>query len=137
MAKLKAKDGEIVTLPAFDKDTPFTAKLRRPSLLKMCEAGVIPNSLVGIVRELFEGQLKGDITKYHTLLKIIAEQALVEPKYEDVKEVITDEQLGTIFDYVQSGVISAKSFRNEGNIQEIIDLLLQSKPKTVEAIKNK
>lgn len=137
LTKLRAKDGEVIELPAFDSKIPFHAKVRRPSLLKLCEAGIVPNSLLGIVRELYEGQIKGDIPKYYELLKIVAEQALVEPKFEDVKDIITDEQLGTIFDYVQQGVAALSKFRQDGKLQEIINILLQNEHKNIKTDKDK
>ena len=93
----KLKDGEIVELPKFDDGTPFVAKLRRPSLLYLCKSGAIPNELLAAAQEIFEGKQKGNIKNYANVLDKVLEVALVEPKYEEVAELLTDVQRLAIF----------------------------------------
>ena len=107
----KLKDGEIIELPKFDDGTPFVAKLRRPSLLYLCKSGAIPNELLAAAQEIFEGKQKGNIKNYANVLDKVLEVALVEPKYEEVAELLTDVQRLAIFSYTQNGVMGLQPFR--------------------------
>lgn len=107
----KFNDGEVVELPGFDDDTPFVAKLKRPSLLALCKAGAIPNQLLGAAQEIFEGRQKSNIKNYADVLDVIISQALIEPAYEDVKEYLTDMQRMAIFAYTQNGIKGLLPFR--------------------------
>ena len=113
LQKLKEKfiEGEIVELPPFNDGTPFVAKLKRLSLLTLCKNGVIPNQLLGVAQELFEGKQRSDIKKYAEILDVIAKNAMVEPSFEDVEEVLTDMQRVAIFAYTQNGVTALIPFR--------------------------
>jgi len=105
------KKGEVIELPPFDEKIKFVARLKRPSLLTLCKIGTIPNKLLTAAQRIFEGDKKGDIKEYSELLHIIAEKALVEPKYSEVSEILTDEQLTAIFNYTQLGVMALQPFR--------------------------
>jgi len=105
------KKGEIVELPSFGDDEPFVARLKRPSLLTLCKIGTIPNTLINTAQKIFEGEKHGNIKEYSEVLHLIAEAALIEPKYKDVSEILTDEQLTAIFNYTQMGVMGLKPFR--------------------------
>jgi len=105
------KKGEVIELPPFDEKKKLVARLRRPSLLTLCKTGTIPNELVTTAQKIFEGEKHGDIVKYGEVLHLIAKAALVEPKYADVENILTDEQLTAIFNYTQMGVMGLKPFR--------------------------
>ena len=106
------KDGEVVELPAFDSGQPFVAKLKRLSLLELCKSDVLPNQLLGAVQELYEGKQRADLKKYAQTLDIICEQVLVDPKWEDIKDILTDTQKVAIFTYSQHGVAGLLPFRS-------------------------
>ena len=103
------KKGEVIELSPFSEGTPFVARLKRPSLLTMCKVGVIPNPLVAVAQKIFEGEKHGDIVKYGEVLNLVAKAALVEPKYGDVKDLLTDEQLTDIYNYTQRGLLGMKT----------------------------
>lgn len=107
----KISEGEIVELPPFGSEKSFEAKLVRPSLLTLCKTGAIPNELVAVAQKIFEGEKHGDIKKYGEILHLVAQAALVEPVYDDVKDLLTDEQLTAIFNYTQMGVRGLLPFR--------------------------
>jgi len=107
----KISEGEIVEIPSFGGEGTSKVKLRRPSLITLCKTGVIPNELVTTAQKIYEGEKHGDIKKYGEVLHLVAEAALVEPKYEDVKDLLTDEQLTAIFNYTQTGVLGLMPFR--------------------------
>lgn len=114
----KFNDGEVVELPAFDDNTPFVARLKRLSLLALCKAGAIPNQLLGAAQEIFEGRQKSNIKNYADVLDVIISQALIEPAYDDVKDLLTDMQRMAIFAYTQSGIKGLLPFREIERIQK-------------------
>ena len=112
--KLKAKNGELVEFPGFDENTPFTARVKRPSLMELCQKGTIPNALLGTAQKVFEGSIdKANIKDYGDVIRKVVEIALIEPKYSVVKDLLTDDQLVMIFDYTQKGVVALLPFRDD------------------------
>lgn len=112
IAKVKKSfEGEVVELPAFDDGTEFNVKLKRASLLGLAKRGIIPNSLLGAVQEIYEGRQRADIKKYAEVLDIVCAECMVEPTFEDVKDIITDTQQVAILAYAQHGVAGLKPFR--------------------------
>jgi hypothetical protein len=107
----KFKDGEVVELPAFDDGQEFSARLKRLSLLEMIKTEVIPNALLAAAQEIYEGKQRADIKKYAQVLDIICGQAMVEPAFEDVADILTDGQKIAIYTYSQHGVAGLEPFR--------------------------
>jgi hypothetical protein len=105
------KEGEVVELPGFDTDKPFVAKLKRVSLLDLVGSETLPNTLLGAVQEIYEGKQRADIKKYADVLNVIASAALLEPVYEDVKDILTAEQKVAILSYTTHGVSGLLPFR--------------------------
>ncbi len=109
--------GEVVKLTGFTSDKSFYARLKRPSLLQLAAAGVIPNSLLGVAEMLFSGlkETSGlNIKETAELLLIIAGAALQEPSHKELLDngiQLTDMQLIEIFNYTQTGVKALESFR--------------------------
>jgi hypothetical protein len=113
--------GQIVDLPPFAEGMPFTARMRRPSMLGMMKSGKIPNTLLASANALFEGttsQLsKSDDELYRDVFEIteiLAETALLEPTLAEITEAgveLTDDQYMFIFNYTQRGVKALESFR--------------------------
>lgn len=122
----KIAKGKIVELPGWDDDTPFYARLSRPSLQKMVSKGDIPNSLLNAATELFFGRSTGgkvDMKQLSDLQHVVVESALLEPTVEEIEEIgleLTDQQIIAIFNYTQEGLKGLEKFRkketsNEGN----------------------
>lgn len=117
----KYSEGQIVEFPPFAEGQPFVARVCRPSLLALAEAGKIPNSLLETANGLFAG--KGVDVKNKTAMKdifevfhIICEECLMEPTYKEVKEAgmkLTDEQMTFIFNYTQQGIKVLEPFHQQ------------------------
>ena len=111
---IKAEEGELIRLPDFDENHEFKARVKRPSLMELCRNGTIPNPLLGAAQNVFEGSIdKANIKEYSEVMKKVVEVALVEPKYSEVKDVLTNDQIIAIFDYSQKGVVALLPFRND------------------------
>ena len=116
---VKISDSRVVELPEFGDGTKFIARLRRPSMLKLCKSGKIPNSLLSQATSLFtddKPSKKVGITEIYDICEIICEAAFVVPTYNEIKESgveLTDEQIMAVFQYAQGGVKALENFRNE------------------------
>ncbi len=146
---LKAKDGEVIELPDFDENTPFVARVKRPSLMELCKNGTIPNPLLGVAQKVFEGSIdKATIKEYGEVMRKVVEIALVDPKYSEVKDMLTDDQIVIIFDYTQKGVVALLPFRDDRRrieqdkladkvLAKIISSRDKKESKPLKAVKNK
>jgi hypothetical protein len=119
---IKSKAVKEVEITGFEVGETITLKLRRLSLMGLVSKGMIPNALMGVAVELFEGKQvskqtekdKGKtITDLAGIIDVVCENAMVDPKFSDVGEDLTDEQKMEIFYYAQGGVNDLKSFRAE------------------------
>lgn len=115
----KISDSKIVELPEFGDGTKFIARLRRPSMLKLCKSGKIPNSLLNQATSMFtdsNASKKVNITDIYDICEIICDSAFVNPTYEEIKDSgieLTDEQIMAVFQYTQGGVKALEKFRDE------------------------
>jgi hypothetical protein len=109
--------GEVVELPPFDDGQRFIAKLKRIPLLELAKSGVIPNPLLGAVQEIYEGRQRADIKKYAEVLDIVCSKALIEPAYDEVKDILIDAQKVAILAYSQHGVAGLLPFRALAELQ--------------------
>lgn len=111
----------IIQIPGFEPGEVFDIKVKKLSLVGLMSSGRIPNSLMAVVKDAFEGikssteqdnesavmDKAGEIGK---LLDIVCKEAMLEPKYEDVADVMDDNQKLAIFEYTQGGVETVKPF---------------------------
>ena len=119
---IKSKAVKEVEIVGFEAGETITLKLRRLSIMGLVSKGTIPNALMGVAVELFEGKQaskqaekdKGKtITDLAGIIDVVCENAMVEPTFAEVGEDLTDEQKMEIFYYAQGGVKDLKSFRAE------------------------
>lgn len=107
--------GEVVELPGFD-DEPVYMRIRRPSMAHLIRTGKIPNELMSVAEKAYQGVEdleEVDFAQLIELLYLFAESAVVEPPFEEIKDLLTDSQLLAIYSYVQRGVRALESFRGE------------------------
>lgn len=127
--QFKEKAVSIIPIPGFDEGETFDIKVKKLSLVGLMSSGKIPNALMQVVKQAFEGisstanqeeaeasivDKAGDIGK---LLDIVCKEAMLEPLFEDVKDVMNDAQKLAIFEFTQGGANRVKSFPTiEGDI---------------------
>lgn len=118
--------GELIELPPFSEGKPFFARLRRPSMLAMVKAGIIPNELLTEANKLFakgpgtvarEGVSDPNMmNNMFVIMEEVCKASFVEPTYQQIVDSgveLTDEQQMFVFSYSQSGVKALKSFRQQ------------------------
>ncbi|MDS1005120.1 esterase [Clostridium sporogenes] len=121
----KLAQGEVIQLPQFSQGIPFNARVKRVSLLNLVRKGVVPNKLLSAAEELFYGKQNSkenvDLAQMTNVMYIMAENALVEPSIDELKNVgleLTDEQIVVLFNYTQEGIGELDSFREESENTE-------------------
>ena len=120
------KQTEIVELPSFEDGTPFVVEIKKPNMMQLMTSGKIPNTLLSVATEMFNGktgQVMGKASEDIKTLKelvgmmeVLAEASLVKPSYKDIKKAnveLTENQLMAILMYSQGGVKSLEKFRNQ------------------------
>lgn len=115
-----SKATRIINIPGFADDEIFSVKIKNVSVVSMLTNGKLPNSLLQVVKDLFSEQgtsiedlgeeeaieLLKDTEKIKELtrmMKEVAREALIEPKYEDIAEGLTDAQIQSIYNQASGG----------------------------------
>lgn len=119
--KLKTMAGvREVEMPGFVAEETVVFRMKRPSLLSLASSGKVPNALMGEVNKLFtegiseETMDKNTMKELHEILELMANEALVEPTYQELKDngiELTDEQLMFIYNFSQRGLTALFPFR--------------------------
>lgn len=111
-----------IEIPGFSPGETIKVRVQQPKLLKMAKNGDIPNALLNIAAAMVSGekiQIKKDTTDEEKIkimndtMDLYCMACLVEPKYEEFKDIMTDDQKGTIFQWAIGQVSDLNSFRNE------------------------
>lgn len=135
--ELKKQSTEIIDLQPFSGDKLIRVRVKRLSILGLCQSGEIPNQLLGVARKLFyQDKIEQiDLKEYGKVIDIICKNTLVEPSIEQLKEIeleLTDEQKFELWAYSQQGVEGLKSFRKvaKGTIDnnDVKDVQKKTKP---------
>lgn len=120
--QFKNKAVSIIPIPGFDKGETFDIKVKKLSIVGLMSSGKIPNSLMQVVKNAFEGiksttetetadasimDKAGEIGK---LMDIVCAEAMVEPRFEEIKDVMNDAQKLAVFQYIQGGVDAVGNF---------------------------
>lgn len=116
LEELKNQGSEIIELSPFTGSKAINVRVKRLSILGLCEKGEIPNQLLGVARKLFYQDKidQIDLKEYGKVIDIVCKNTLLEPSIEQLKEIeleLTDEQKFELWAYSQRGVEGLKSFR--------------------------
>ena len=109
------KATRVIEIPGFEPGEVFSVRVKNVGVLSMIIGGKLPNSLLVMATQLFPDAQSSESLQKSTdkllddpealkamsqMMRAIAKEALVEPKYEDIAEGITDEQIQSIFTQV-------------------------------------
>lgn len=117
--KLSSQEVEI---SGFTKGEKIKVLLKDVSLTSMMIDGRVPNELVQTVEDVFAGSTptveeaqkvaknfdSDKIREMMSLMDVVCQEAMVQPKYDEVKNYMTDEQKNDIFAWTQRGVQELK-----------------------------
>lgn len=119
-AEIAALATTVIPLPPFEEGGPeIQVRVKRPNLMSMIAQKKIPNELLSLVMEsggateAVHQQVKsGDPQEALQLMEILIDATLVEPKYSEIKDLLTDEQKAELLAYAGGGVKALTSFRS-------------------------
>lgn len=109
------KATRVIEIPGFEPGELFSVKVKNVGVLSMIIGGKLPNSLLVMATQLFPDAQSSESLQKSTdkllddpealkamsqMMRAVVKEALVEPKYEDIAEGITDEQIQSIFTQV-------------------------------------
>ena len=140
--QFKNRAVSIIPIPGFDEGETFEIKVKKLSIVGLMSSGKIPNSLMQVVKDAFAGitstaaennvdasvmDRAGEIGK---LLDIVCAEAMLEPKFDDIKDVMNDAQKLAVFQFTQGGVEQVKTFpsieRNTGHTDDVENISSQT-----------
>lgn len=109
-----------IDIPDFENKGTIKVRVQKPRLMKMAAEGKIPNSLMSTAMEMTgydtgesKKDSKVDLTKIAGMLELYCKTCLVEPTYEEFKDIMTDEQMMAIFDWATGDLIKMSNFRED------------------------
>lgn len=119
--EFRKKATRIIEIDGFEPGEKIAVRIKPASLLNLLMSGKLPNNLLGTVNDLFEQTNKGQsvqlfeqddnrIKDIMEIIDLVCEQSLVEPTYEEIKDVITDNQKMQIMAEAQGNVNAAIPF---------------------------
>lgn len=109
------KATRVIDIPGFEPGEVFSVKVKNVGVLSMIIGGKLPNSLLVMATQLFPETQSSDSLQENTnkllddpealksmsqMMRAVVKEALVEPKFDDIAEGITDEQIQSIFTQV-------------------------------------
>ena len=109
------KATRVIEIPGFEPGEVFAVRVKNVGVFSMIIGGKLPNTLLKMATQLFPDTNSSDSLQQSTdkllddpetlkamsqMMRAVAKEALIEPKYEDIAEGITDEQIQSIFTQV-------------------------------------
>lgn len=118
--QLKNMATTIIEIPDFEGTGTIKVRVQKPRLMAMAAQGKIPNHLLGIVNNMmFPGKKEKkepNIEEIAKIYELYCRACLVEPSYDEIKDIMTDEQMSAIFDWAMGDAKKLETFRaNEGD----------------------
>ena len=110
----KARAIQEIEIPGFVEGEKIKVKAQKPRLMAMAARGKIPNPLMAVATKLIRGEIKQkkvDMAESAKMIELYCHVCMVEPKYEEIRDIITDEQMLGIFTWAMSGADEIEPFR--------------------------
>lgn len=119
--QLKKMATTVIEIPNFDNSGTIKVRVQKPRLMAMAAQGKIPNHLLGVVNQMMFGknskkEKETDVKDVAKIYELYCRACLVEPVYDEFKDIITDDQMEAIFDWAMGDAKKVETFRtNKGN----------------------
>jgi len=116
--KLREMAFNYIEIPNFNGQGTITVQVQKPRIMAMAAEGKIPNPLLSVASKMAgsKGSAKTDENAFVDSSKVFAlycKACLVNPKYDDMKDIITDDQMLAIFNWAMGEVNEIEPFRKE------------------------
>lgn len=104
----------VIDIPSFDGQSTIKVKVQKPRIMVLISQGKIPNPLMSVASKMVKNKGKEsdfDIEQGSKIFELYCFACLVEPVYEEMKDIITDDQILAIFDWAIEGASALEPFR--------------------------
>lgn len=112
------KATQVIDIHGWEPGETVPVKVRRVSMTSLIASGQIPNTLLRHAyrdAEEFAQDAKADTNtaaQAMAMVDAVAKAVLLEPRWDEVGEFLTDEQKMDLFNYAQGGLAALDSFRS-------------------------
>lgn len=108
--QFKNKATRYIDIPGFDESEEITVLIKPVSILQMMNKGIIANELLGVAAGLFDDSKQAEIKPEEILnnkesinaltlmMDNVCKEVLVQPKFDEIAEYLTDAQKQSIFE---------------------------------------
>lgn len=108
----------VIEIDGFSQGEKIEVRIKPASILNLYVSGKLPNSLLSTVQDLFDiKDNKKNVNKVFDdpemmkaslkLMDLVCEECLVEPKYSEISDLLTDNQKGQIMTEAQGNVTAS------------------------------
>lgn len=121
-ASLREQAMPVIVIPGFEPGETINVRVRRMSLLRLISEGVLPNPLLPIVYKVISSEGRWNPAKDATpeefkeftqVVEAVCHAILVEPSYDEIGDMLTDDQRMALFAFSQTGITNLKPFRRQ------------------------
>ena len=111
-----------IDIPDFDNKGTIKIKVQKPRLLTMAAQGKIPNHLLNIASTMVMGKRTNSnnkesqealLTKTAKMIELYCMACMVNPTYNEFKDIMTDAQMNAVFNWAIGMVGQLDSFRTD------------------------
>ena len=109
-----------IDIPDFEGTGTIKVRVQKPRLMALAAQGKIPNVLMSIAAQAMgtgnNRQIKNKedaMKETAQTMELYCKACLVEPTYEEFKDIMTDEQMMAIFDWAMGDIKQLESFRTD------------------------
>lgn len=120
LQELKNMATTTIEIPNFDNSGTIKVRVQKPRLMAMAAQGEIPNHLIGIVNQMMfpskREKKEPTVEEVAKIYELYCRACLVDPYYDEIKDIITDNQMFAIYEWAMGDAKKLETFRtNEGN----------------------
>jgi|LSQX01.3.fsa_nt_gb hypothetical protein len=112
--ELRKKAITTIEIPGFEGIPTIKVKVQKPRIMIMAAQGKIPNPLMGLATKMVQGKIspnKLSLEEGAKMMELYCRACMVEPTYEQMKDIITDEQMLVIFNWAVGDTQKMANFR--------------------------
>ena len=117
-SEFRQKATKVISIAGFEPGELIEVRVKPVNLISLMATGKVPNTLISTINEVFDGQQAEQINNtvltdekamqsVLQLMDCICAECLVEPKYAEIKDVLTDQQKTDIMNAMMSEVTKA------------------------------
>lgn len=114
IAELRKLAIQTIEIPGFSPGATITVQVQQPRIMALMAQGKLPNPLMAVATKIVmtqTAQVKFDAAEAMKIYELYCTACLVEPTYDEFKDIITDEQMLYIYRWAVGELQQLASFR--------------------------